>query len=253
MARSRASFARFFDAWKQTRHWWHVSRVGQQKTRRRRKGELSLYFSCPSALVLQAFALLLPYFNRAFRTDPDSFDFTSICFNFAMPSLTGATRLAFLIFFASHIPITLLMNGQTVLPEVLFPDALRGILPFYAAQFNDTLMTAPFDTWFQSFVVCEVFLQVPFFIYAVKSLMNWQSTDGSGWFRTACLLYGAHAVTTLIPILAETIFNNVNTPTEKCILYGFYIPYLIFPSYLVYIAATNDTVFSEPLIKAKVA
>lgn len=170
-----------------------------------------------------------------------------------MTSLTGATRLAFLVFFVSHIPITLFMNGQTVLPEALFPDILRGILPFYAAQFNDTLMNTPFDTWFQSFVVCEVLLQVPFFIYAVKALLNWQSTDGSGWFRTACLIYGSHAVTTLIPILAETIFNKVNTTAEKCVLVGFYLPYLFFPAWLVYIAATNDNVFSEPPIKAKVA
>ena len=172
-----------------------------------------------------------------------------------MPSLTGATRLAFLAFFGSHIPITLLMNGQTILPEAMFPDALRGMLPFYAAQFNDTLMTAPFDTWFKSFVVCEVLLQVPFFIYAVKSLVNWKTTNGSGWFRTACLIYGAHAVTTLIPILAETMFNNVNSTTEKCILVGFYLPYLLFPAYLVFIASTNDNVFLEQseTIKAKVA
>jgi hypothetical protein len=172
-----------------------------------------------------------------------------------MSSLTGATRTAFLIFFISHVPITLLMNGQTTLPEAMFPDVLRGLLPFYAAQFNDTLMTAPFDIWFKSFVVCEVLLQVPFFIYAVKSLVNWQTTDGSGRFRTACLIYGAHAVTTLIPILAETIFNNVNSLTEKCILVGFYLPYLIFPAYLVLIAATNDNVFLEQseTIKAKVA
>lgn len=172
-----------------------------------------------------------------------------------MSSLTGATRLAFLVFFASHIPITLLMNGQTVLPEAMFPDALRGMLPFYAEQFNDTLMMAPFATWFKSFVVCEVLLQVPFFIYAVKSLVHWQTTDGSGRFRTACLIYGAHAVTTLIPILAETIFNNVNSTTEKCILVGFYLPYLLFPAYLVFVAATNDDIFSEQsnTIKAKVA
>jgi hypothetical protein len=172
-----------------------------------------------------------------------------------MTSLTGATRLAFLAFFSSHVPITLLMNGQTVLPEALFPAALRGILPFYSSQFNDTLMAPPFDSWFQSFVVCEVLLQVPFFIYAVRCLLNWQTTDGSGFFRTACLIYGAHAVTTLIPILAETLFNDVNTISEKCILFGFYIPYLLFPAWLVYIAATNDDVFStsEPKIRAKVA
>ena len=178
----------------------------------------------------------------------------SLLLTITMPSLTGATRLAFLAFFASHIPITLLMNGQTVLPEALFPNVLRGILPFYAAQFNDTLMTAPFDTWFQSFVVCEVLLQVPFFIYAVMALLNWQSTNGSKWFRTACLVYGSHAVTTLIPILAETIFNKKNTAAEKCVLVSLYLPYLCFPAWLVYIAATNDDVFSESVspIKAKV-
>jgi hypothetical protein len=170
-----------------------------------------------------------------------------------MKSLTGNTRTAFLIFFASHIPITLLMNGQTVLPAAFFPDflSLRGILPFYAALFNDTLMTAPFDIWLQSFVVCEVLLQVPFFILAIRSLLSMD--DGSGWFRTACLIYGSHAVTTLIPILTETVLNEVNTVTEKVVLVGFYIPYLIFPAWLVYIAATCEDVFVGPLLKAKIA
>jgi hypothetical protein len=55
--------------------------------------------------------------------------------------------------------------------------------------------------------------------------------------------------------LAETIFNNVNTTVEKCILVGFYLPYLLFPAYLVYIAATNNNVFLDQseIIMAKVA
>jgi hypothetical protein len=77
-----------------------------------------------------------------------------------MTTFSGGTRLAFRIFFASHIFVTLFMTAQTVVPWI-YPDFLVGLLPFYVSQFDDTLMTRPFDLWFKSFVVFEVLVQVP--------------------------------------------------------------------------------------------
>jgi len=171
-----------------------------------------------------------------------------------MTTLSGGIRLAFLIFFASHIFVTLFMTAQTVVPWI-YPDFLMGLLPFYVSQFNDTLMTRPFDLWFKSFVVFEVLVQVPFFVVAVHVLSNsdkyTHSGSGSGWFKTACLVYGSHATTTLIPILTTTLFNSVNSDAEKAVLFGFYLPYLIFPVWLVYICATNDDIFGPPKVNLK--
>jgi len=161
-----------------------------------------------------------------------------------MAALSGGTRLAFLGFFASHIFVTLFMTAQTILPPWIYPDFMTGLLPFYASQFNDTLMMLPFDLWFRSLVAVEVLVQVPFFVVAVCILSNADKYSGSGWFKTTCLLYGSHAATTLIPILAITLFNEINSVSEKVVLLSFYFPYLIFPAWLIYICATNDDIFA---------
>ena len=140
------------------------------------------------------------------------------------------------------------MTAQTVVPWI-YPDFLAGLLPYYSSQFNDTLMTLPFDIWFKSFVVFEVLVQVPFFLVAVHVLTNTAKHNGSGWFKTTCLVYGSHAATTLIPILAITLFNDINSAAEKTVLLGFYLPYLIFPVLLIYICATNDDIFGPTKAK----
>jgi hypothetical protein len=167
-----------------------------------------------------------------------------------MTTLSGGVRLAFLSFFASHIFVTLLMTGQTVVPWI-YPDFMTRLLPFYVSQFNDTLMVLPFDLWFQSFVAFEVLVQVPFFVVAVHVLSNTDKYrySGNSWFKTMCLVYGSHAATTLIPILATTLFNEVNSFSEKAVLLGLYFPYLLFPLWLIYICATNDDIFGGPKVK----
>lgn len=165
-----------------------------------------------------------------------------------MTALSGGTRLAFLGFFASHIFVTLFMTAQTVVPWI-YPDFMTGLLPFYVSQFNDTLMVLPFDLWFKSFVVFEVLVQVPFFVVAVYVLSNTGNYNGTGWFKTMCLAYGSHAATTLIPILATTMFNEVNSISEKAVLLAFYFPYVLFPAWLIYICATNHDIFGPRNVK----
>ncbi len=165
-----------------------------------------------------------------------------------MVTLSGGVQLAFQGFFVSHAFITLFMTAQTVVPWI-YPNVLSGLLPFYASQFNDSLMTFPFELWLKSFVVCEVVLQMPFFVVAAHILHNTMKHDGSGWFKTACLIYGTHAATTVIPILTTTLCNDVNSTPEKLVLLAFYLPYFIFPALLVYICATNDNIFGHSKAK----
>mmetsp|Transcript_24604 Transcript_24604/g.51232 ORF Transcript_24604/g.51232 Transcript_24604/m.51232 type:complete len:118 (+) Transcript_24604:346-699(+) len=69
--------------------------------------------------------------------------------------------------------------------------------------------------------------------------------SGKGHFRSLCLIYGASTATTLIPILSCVAFDPDTTFSEKGILLGFYLPYLIFPVWLVWIAFWNEDVFAE--------
>ena len=91
-------------------------------------------------------------------------------------------------------------------------------------------MTHPTETWFTSLVSLEIVFQLPFFFYAVYSILN--CTYGL-YFRPLCIAYGASTATTLIPILACVLSDADTTTSEKGVLLGFYLPYLVFPLWLM--------------------
>jgi hypothetical protein len=153
-----------------------------------------------------------------------------------MQALTGGTRLAFLFFFWSHIPITLLVDGQAAIPEFLYPQYFLDLVDWYAATFGDPLMTRPFEPWFTGIVTAEVFLQLPFFFVAVRMLAT-NHVEYPDWFRTACLIYGSHVSTTLLPILYVFATHPEPSLLQRTATIAIYSPYLIFPMWLVYIAA----------------
>jgi hypothetical protein len=53
-----------------------------------------------------------------------------------MPTLQGHTRTAFLCFFASHIPITLLLDSQAVFPRHYYPQIVRDAVDWYSITFK---------------------------------------------------------------------------------------------------------------------
>mmetsp|Transcript_4822 Transcript_4822/g.7297 ORF Transcript_4822/g.7297 Transcript_4822/m.7297 type:complete len:168 (+) Transcript_4822:164-667(+) len=161
-----------------------------------------------------------------------------------MKTLEGNTRLAFLFFFASHIPATLCIDLQALFPN-LYHQKLKDLLLWYTDIFNDELMRGPHDTWFRAIVCGEFFFQLPFFFVAVKVLLNTNNYNGKGWFRSACMLYGAHTSTTLIPILACHCANEGATFVEKVMVISIYFPYLCFPLWLAYIGVVSEDVFGN--------
>lgn len=125
--------------------------------------------------------------------------------NNTMKPFTGATRTAFLIFFLSHIPITIFVDSQALLPAWLYPQAVQDLLDFYVSFVNDPLMARPIfaGPWFQSFVLGEFLFQLPFFCLAVRMMLSSQLLTWPDWFRTACIIYGTHTSTTLILFLLQ--------------------------------------------------
>lgn len=74
-------------------------------------------------------------------------------------------------YFAMHIPISLLLDFQAVLPRSCFPSAALKLGDFYNTDFKDPLMAAnPKPAWFQSFIWCEAALQLPFFGLALYAM-----------------------------------------------------------------------------------
>lgn len=109
-------------------------------------------------------------------------------------------------------------------------------------------MTNP-PTWFKSLVVFELIFQMPFFLLAIYAIMYRNSSGriirGDGIFRSLCMIYGSSTATTLIPIFASMAFaqSDATTFVERGTLVCFYLPYAIFPIWLVVIAACEEDVF----------
>lgn len=157
--------------------------------------------------------------------------------------LPDAARTVFLWYFVSHIPITMCVDAQAVLPAAWFPSALKDLLAWHVSVNNDMLMgTLPL--WFRAVCCCEVALQLPFFFYAVRALVN--RDNGA---RVGMVVYGAHVATTLVPILA--VFADAGTAFDsegqRWALIAIYLPYLLVPLALVYYFGRE----AEPFGRAK--
>jgi hypothetical protein len=180
-----------------------------------------------------------------------------------MPTIQGHTRIAFLCFFISHIPITLLIDSQALFPRHFYPQILRTSLDWYASTFKDELMTlTPITSspiWFKSFVAIEIIFQLPFFFLAIFVILhapqqqppqqnktNSPVIRGDGIFRSICLIYSTSTVTTLIPILVSIATSQLTTTiSEKGLLLCFYLPYFIFPLWLLIIALCEENVLQS--------
>ncbi|XP_007935547.1 sigma intracellular receptor 2 [Orycteropus afer afer] len=142
-------------------------------------------------------------------------------------------------YFLSHIPITLFIDLQVVLPRELYPVELRNVLQWYAKKFKDPLLQDP-PTWFKPFVLCELAFQLPFFPFATYAFFK----GGCKWIRTPAIIYSVHTMTTLIPILSVLLFEDFSKASgfkgqgpktfhERLTLVSFYAPYFLIPLMLL--------------------
>lgn len=168
-----------------------------------------------------------------------------------MKAFTGTTRLILLGFFASHIIFTICLDAQAVLPLWLFPKILIDLGEFEVTTFNDPLMGNARDLlWFQSFVVLELCFQLPFFVVAVYYLGQTNLEVYPDGFRAACIAYGAHTSTALVPILTSFWSSeHVATSSERMLLTCLYFPYLAIPLWLLWTTATTTTTTTTDLSK----
>ncbi len=83
--------------------------------------------------------------------------------------MNSLLKWIFIIYFVSHIPITICVDMQGLF-GAHYPQALKDLLAWYINQYNDTLMQYP-PIWFKSFLVAEATLQFPFFFAAAYALI----------------------------------------------------------------------------------
>eukprot|EP01137_Pigoraptor_chileana_P000624 Opistho-2@37072 len=150
----------------------------------------------------------------------------------------------FILYFATHIPITLCIDLQAILPHTLYPTDLVALVQWYGNTFHDRFMLFP-PAWFQSFIVCELLFQLPFFFVAIHGFYK-----GLNRIRVPCIIYGAHVSTTVIPILTEFVFADIPR-SDKYFLLSVYSPYLLVPLALTFKMAFQEHPFGPNIAHRK--
>ncbi|KAM7139672.1 sigma intracellular receptor 2 isoform 1-T1 [Macrochelys suwanniensis] len=160
------------------------------------------------------------------------------CTREAMAGATGAVEWVFALYFLTHIPITLIIDLQALLPGAgIYPPSLMELLKWYAVTFKDPMMLEP-PAWFKSFIYCEAFLQMPFFPIAAYAFLK----GGCKWIRTPAIIYSTHVATTVFSILAHILFHDFSaskhqgpeTQQERLTLVAIYAPYLLIPILILF-------------------
>jgi len=146
----------------------------------------------------------------------------------------------FFLYFLSHIPITLLFDSQVLFTEAeaadIYPKMIREMVHNYSASFKDPMVIDP-PHWYRSFVWCEMFLQFPFFFFAVVAF--WKGN--CRWIRIPAIVYSSHVATTVLPILFHIMRHDFSgsklpgpsTTEERLKLMAIYLPYFIVPLLLL--------------------
>ncbi|KAI0690335.1 transmembrane protein 6/97 [Cytidiella melzeri] len=149
--------------------------------------------------------------------------------------------LIYFLFFAMHIPATLLIDLQALYPARLTPSAIAQLPHLYIAMSKDPLITGAFSNsdayvWFKPFLILEAIFQLPIFVLGMRGLLR-----GSHSIYILLLIYGASTTTTTLPCLAvvlatpttsaETIAANIASVTvqQRLSLLSSYIPFFLVP------------------------
>ena len=179
----------------------------------------------------------------------------------------GVFELASWAFFASHVPITLLVDAQAVLPRALYEWGPRRALELYVGWSRDPLMRLPAAAWFRAIICAELALQLPFFVVALFALRGAfdaraappsRGLSSPAWLLTAAIAYGAHVATTMVPILATFALHsergpNAITAGHRAALVAIYSPYLVMPLAVLWRAAAVSTAGGGQLFRTGTA
>ncbi|KIZ02554.1 Transmembrane protein 97 [Monoraphidium neglectum] len=133
---------------------------------------------------------------------------------------------------------------RAVLPEQYakdFPQFAKDLLQWHIKTNGDHLVRDN-PTWFVTFVWCEVCIQLPFFLIATYAYIA-----GKSWIRIPAIMYGVHAATTVLPMLAEFHLASHITAAQKQALIAMYGAYAVIPMLL----ALNMALCRVPFPAAK--
>ncbi|KAJ3054808.1 Transmembrane protein 97 [Rhizophlyctis rosea] len=139
--------------------------------------------------------------------------------------------IIFLFYFITHIPSTVLLSPQTLLPPHWVPAFMKEAMRTWVGMSGDPWMAQslagkPVDWWFKGIIAFgELPISLPFFFYLIHGLWNDRAQ-----IRIPAIIYSSHVATTLIPILSEIFFAHPElSEDQRRMLVAAYLPYLVIP------------------------
>ncbi|ODO01669.1 hypothetical protein I350_06495 [Cryptococcus amylolentus CBS 6273] len=142
-----------------------------------------------------------------------------------------AIWFAFCVF---HLPISLLLDCQSLYPPALVPAPLKEFLLWSAALTRDPILLGaarPEFGWLRSFFWLEAVFQIPCFVIGA-----WGLYYNDKRVYPLLIAYGASTATTLLPCLQIILFPTLSsitqpphTTAEIMNLLSEYVPFLVIP------------------------
>ncbi|KAG9101908.1 hypothetical protein FS749_001874 [Ceratobasidium sp. UAMH 11750] len=155
-------------------------------------------------------------------------------------------ELVYFAYFLVHVPATILIDAQGIMPPNILPESFRKLAQFYVNLSGDPLMAGAIGlhgavtqfTWFHTFVAMECLFQFPIFLIGMRMLKK-----ESPYLPILLILYGAHVTTTVVPavttvlatprttaeLLADRVPFQSMTQAQVNMFLASYLPFLVIP------------------------
>lgn len=165
-----------------------------------------------------------------------------------LPLLQRPFDCIVIAFLVSHIPITILIDSQALIPGHYYPKIAQQTFEWYNTSMHDPLVSTyicqPYTEvavsiqvslgtccmqmthlppWFKVLVFSEIFVQLPFFFIAAYAF-----AFGKRWIQKPTIIYGLFVASTMVCILGELALSPQpkHSPALLCTIY---LPYLLLP------------------------
>jgi hypothetical protein len=96
-----------------------------------------------------------------------------------VPLTTRRRDCAYLLFFASHIPIIFLIDTVPLQPSWMRTELSAQLREYYVATYKDKFFEDPAPVWFSAFIWMELLYHVPASLWAVWGLWRGRSIQHS--------------------------------------------------------------------------
>lgn len=133
----------------------------------------------------------------------------------------------YLVYFLLHIPITVLIDSNIVVPDEHRLAISKSILEFHISTNNDILLINN-PLWFKLFGLVELVFQLPLFFYC--SLLLYKQVSKS--YYVYMIIYGFNASFTTFVCLGYIYFEGIASNMSNFEIYNLlaiYSPYLFIP------------------------